>query len=91
MAARDVAVRIRQDPVVGERSPDGATFLMVLAHVVVADKVAVLADNLQGQSHGETLVYAAILRGISEMGCYLVHIMGKCGRPRGLETRYFGP
>ncbi|MEJ2273869.1 MAG: hypothetical protein P8Y01_04770 [Woeseiaceae bacterium] len=40
MASGNVAIRIGEDPVVLQRTPDGAAFLMELAQAVVADEYA---------------------------------------------------
>ena len=67
MAARDVAVRVGQDPVVLQRTTDCAALLVELAHVVVAHKIAVFGDDFDLQRHGSPRGFVLILRQIKHL------------------------
>ena len=51
VSARDVFVRVGQNPVVLQRAPDCAAVLGEFAHSVVADDVAVFADYFEMKRH----------------------------------------
>ena len=91
MTAGDVEGRVRQDPVVLQRSAYCAAFFMELAHVVFPDQVAVLGYDFDRQRHGIPLKFIPILRQVKDLDWYTVHIITACPMCRPLICAKSGP
>jgi hypothetical protein len=83
VAARNESIRVREDPVVLQRSANRAAFVVKDAHGVVADKVSVFADDFELQCHDRPM-----LQRNKALRCGIVHIIssGWPGRIAKYET-----
>ena len=70
VAPGNVTERIGQNPVVLQRAADRAALLIENTHGIVADDVAVFADNFETQGHDRRIVQR-----FRASGCYPVHII----------------